>query len=340
MKPRFDEVEARVLQVIEGTARFDDVLPEVVAYQRAWNPTLDAWWNRRGYCGGPDVPGVPTDVFRHTVLCSSERPVQQVFRTSGTTHGARGEHHRFSLNAYDAGAIAWFRTQVPVHETHRIVPLVFSKEEAPDSSLSHMVDLFTQTYNEEAPAYLLTRDGLDPTSLSALASLSSPIILFGTAWALVHLIDSLPEPISLPEGSVTVETGGYKGRSRTLSPSEFRSSLQRHLGVPTHRQYSEYSMTELSSQLYRCNDAPYQTPPWCRVDAVDPITLHPLPPGERGLLRFIDLANTETVVSIQTSDVGSVTPEGICLDGRASDAAPRGCSLAVEEVISLLQRSD
>ena len=55
-------------------------------------------------------------------------------------------------------------------------------------------------------------------------------------------------------------------------------------------------------------------------------------PATRGLLRFYDLANHQTVLAIETADVGVVHADGsVRLEGRIQGARPRGCSLSVEE---------
>ena len=101
-------------------------------------------------------------------------------------------------------------------------------------------------------------------------------------------------------------------------------------------------MTELSSQAYTdaldrgvsWDEARFQVPDWVRVVAVDPATLQPLPAGDRGLLRWVDLANVDSVCAVQTSDLGVVHPEGgFDLLGRASGVELRGCSLAIEELV-------
>jgi hypothetical protein len=74
-------------------------------------------------------------------------------------------------------------------------------------------------------------------------------------------------------------------------------------------------------------------PAWCRVRAVDPDSLELLPEGHRGLLRFYDLSNVDSILAIQTADVGIVLPEGVLLEGRAKGSTPRGCSLAVDEIL-------
>jgi hypothetical protein len=68
---------------------------------------------------------------------------------------------------------------------------------------------------------------------------------------------------------------------------------------------------------------------------VDPERLEPLPFGATGLLRHYDVANLDSVMAIQSDDLGIAHGGGFELLGRAAGAEARGCSLAVEE---LLQR--
>jgi len=100
----------------------------------------------------------------------------------------------------------------------------------------------------------------------------------------------------------------------------------------------EYGMTELSSQAYdrpRPDGAPglYQSPPWLRLDVVDPVTLAPLGVGALGLVRVLDLANLGSTVAVQTSDLGRMHPEGLELLGRAPGATPRGCARAMDALL-------
>ena len=73
---------------------------------------------------------------------------------------------------------------------------------------------------------------------------------------MLQLADSLEEKglcFSLPAGSRVLETGGYKGRSRSLSKQELHALITRQLGVPASHIVSEYGMSELSSQAYDLN---------------------------------------------------------------------------------------
>lgn len=345
MKPTLDDTEALVLDVIRGQRPFVDGLRAVVAYQRAWNPALNQYWQQHGFDVAPtrpgEVPAVPTDVFRHARIASRERPPNRVFRTSGTTSGARGEAFRISTRAYDLGAAVHFRACAALADVRAFPSLVFDPERVPDSSLSYMVGVLAADLRASA-SYHLRPDGLDTAGFAtAVERADGPVVVFATAFALVHLLDSADPIPPLPDGSLVFETGGFKGRTRSLDRPSLCRATARRLGVPPISVRSEYSMTELSSQLYSLPDDPDRPPrfaaaPWCAVCAADPLSLEPLPTGATGLLRFVDLANVDTAVAIQTSDLGRVDDGGfVHLDGRAPGATPRGCSLAAEEVLEV-----
>jgi hypothetical protein len=175
-------------------------------------------------------------------------------------------------------------------------------------------------------------------------------------------------PILLPEGSRAMETGGFKGAAASLGRDEFYAALSAGLGLPPHAVVSEYGMTELGSQGWQpgflmardetardrfehaccvARDLGFDAadlvgiprlfafPPWCRVAAADSQSLELLPEGRRGLLRFWDLSNVDSILAVQTADEGVVLPEGlgVLMFGRAPSAVPRGCSLAVDEIL-------
>ena len=80
-----------------------------------------------------------------------------------------------------------------------------------------------------------------------------PILLLGTAFSFVHLLDYLVEnklSFRLPPGSRVMETGGYKNRSRSMPRTELHQFITKRLGVPLSHIICEYGMSELSSQAY------------------------------------------------------------------------------------------
>ena len=168
----------------------------------------------------------------------------------------------------------------------------------------------------------------------ALPAANRPVMLMGTAFSFVHLLDFLAEnktPIKLPDGSQLLETGGYKGRSRVLPKAELHALITEWLGVPRSRIICEYGMSELSSQAYDHPAASewrvFHFPPWARARIVSPETGREVGEGETGLIRIFDLANVRSVMAIQTEDLGVRRGDGFELIGRVAQAEPRGCSL-------------
>jgi len=296
-------------------------------------------------------PAVPTDVFR-VARVAAHAPALDIrtFRTSGTSAETRGSHHLRDLSLYDQGAQAGARLMLFPDVAHMpLVILAPSASEAPDSSLSYMLDRFATWFGAGEALHVL-RDGrldaalLERTLRNAVHA-GQPIALLGTSFAFVHAGDSLGNSrFMLPSGSRIMQTGGFKGRSRSVEPSEMLQTLSARYGVPEAFIVQEYGMTELCSQLYETTlrDAALGhplgprrlwAPGWVRVSVVDPDSLMPVPDGETGLLRIDDLCNVDTACAIQTSDRGQRVVDGVVVLGRATGATPRGCSLATDAAL-------
>ena len=137
-----------------------------------------------------------------------------------------------------------------------------------------------------------------------------------------------------------METGGYKGRSRSISKAELHKLICKQLGIGPDCLISEYGMSELSSQAYdtdhrneerssvvRSSPRLLRFPPWARMQIISPESGQEAGLGEMGLIRVFDLANTFSVMAIQTEDLGIRHTDGFQLIGRAAMAETRGCSL-------------
>jgi hypothetical protein len=177
----------------------------------------------------------------------------------------------------------------------------------------------------------------------------APVCILGTAFALVHWLDALREAgtrFHLPTGSRLMDTGGFKGRSREVAREELYGAVEERTGISHAWCVNEYGMTEMSSQFYDAvagfgsppADRLHAGPPWVRTQATDPETLRPLPHGEVGVLRHLDLANLDSVMAIQTADLGITSPGGFRVLGRARGAEARGCSLAMDDLLSAIGR--
>ncbi|HSC88209.1 MAG TPA: acyl-protein synthetase [Polyangiaceae bacterium] len=222
---------------------------------------------------------------------------------------------------------------------------------------------------DTAARWLVSSSGVDIDGLTRAAKLararSEPLVVLATSFALAGLLEELDgESLPTPERTFVMVTGGFKGRVREVPAEELLRATARALGTREDRILGEYGMTELSSQLYEAWPGPrpsqrpnqqgqlgatstlddgvrwngrrgvYYPPPWLRVMAVGPNDYRPVPAGEVGLARFIDLANVDSAVAIQTQDLVRIEGEGIELLGRAPRAPARGCSLPFEGLVS------
>jgi len=308
------------------------------------------------------IPAVPTAAFKDLELtCLPPEARTTVFHSSGTTEQRPSRHFHFpeSLSIYEASLWPWFERHVLsdlIPDTPRLTLLTPSPSESPSSSLVHMFEVVRRKLGAPSSAFVgeIAGDGAwtlnFEKALSALrqsAAEGRPLVLIGTAFSFVHLLDQLAEQgvrLTLPDGSCVMETGGYKGRSRALPKAELHSLITERLGVPPSRIVCEYGMSELSSQAY---DRPIQNskfkiqkwtrlfrfPLWARIRVTSPETGQAVAEGEAGLLHVFDLANVFSVMALQTEDLAVQRKQGFELIGRAESAEPRGCSLMAQSAI-------
>ena len=331
-----------------GEDTFNHLARELFAFQYAHNGALRRLCAQHGLTAPRvstwrEIPATPAAAFKElewTVVPPEERVA--LFRSSGTTdpRQSRHFHSRESLAVYEASLLRWFNSrclaqgEVPP----RLLFLTPPPKAAPHSSLVHMFDTLRRAHPGSrgaffggigpADAWGLEFDGLLPALRAG-----APVALLGTAFNFVHLLDRLTETgdrLTLPTGSFLMETGGYKGRSRSLPRDELHEALSVALGVPRHQIVCEYGMSELSSQAYDTaagGTRRFQFPPWTRIQILSPETGVEAAEGEPGLLRVCDLANVASAVVVQTEDLAVRSGDGFELLGRAPTAGPRGCSL-------------
>ena len=336
---------------------FDALACDVARFQAEASPGFARLCRARGkdpaqLRRAEDIPPVPTDAFKLTrVATFPPEEAGIVFRTSGTTIGARGEHAMRTAETYDRAALAFGRHWLARDLDKRVPVLVLgpSPEELPDSSLVHMCASFAQAFGRRvAPeAKYLVKDGvIDLGAFDERVSRAIvepvPVLVLGTSFAFVHFLDAVGDevPFALPPGSRVMQTGGYKGKSREVPAAELRRSLATAFGIEERAIVSEYGMTELSSQFYErtlfdedARHGVHAEPPWARVVPVDPVTLVPVPDGEIGLAKILDLVNVDSAVAVLAQDRVRRVPGGFELLGRAPGAPPRGCSIAIDELL-------
>jgi len=358
-----DGLRAEVLKYIGDGLRaapvgFEDLALKVFQYQFSENQPYRRFCERRGLT--PDkvthwgeIPAVPTAAFKEAALvCGGPERAEMVFRTSGTTQGPdrRGTHYLRDLRLYEAAALPNFQAHVlPDGARLRMLILGPAVELAPDSSLSWMLDRVRREFGTPDSAHFVDDGGLCLDELIAALAESEagerPVALLGTAAAFAHLLEALEERgwrFRIPPGSRIMETGGFKRGRREILRDELYAMLVERLGLSELYCVAEYGMTEMCSQFYdnvlrerargRSPDFRYKVvPPWVRSQVVDAETLEPLPGGRVGVLRHFDLANLDSVLAVQTDDLGVAGDDGFEILGRAAGAELRGCSIAIDE---------
>jgi len=347
---------------------FDTIAVDLVAFQTERIPGYARLCAARGVdpraiAHASEAPGVPVEAFKlASVFAFDAREAAVTFRTSGTSgraHGseARGAHAMRDPGTYDAAALAFgaamFAPELVGSGTPRPAVLVVgpSPAEVPDSSLTHMCALFARALGASDDASFFVRRGvLEIDRLrTRVASLpqDAPAVVLATSFGLVHLLDALgahgrvvPGELALPPRSRVMQTGGFKGRSREVSASRLRADVAKAFAIDERAVVAEYGMTELSSQFWEATlvdeharHAIYAEPPWARVVPVDPLTLAPVPEGAAGIARIEDLANVDSAFAILTHDRVRRVGARFELLGREAAAPPRGCSIALDEML-------
>lgn len=344
---------------------FNDYSLELTALQSRANPRFSAWMNKsnRGVSRmhhWNKIPAISTHAFK--VLdwsCVPELDRTRVFYSSGTTGDETSKHWHSdaSLELYEELLLLWFREHPPWDLKQLMVKeCVFLTPEpsrVPHSSLVHMFSTIAKDLPEAVPHRFIGQLAEDGTwglpmeqTIQMLGELKHPVCLFGTAFLFVHLLDYMEKEdrqLTLPEGSMVFETGGYKGKSREIPKEQLYMQLAVGLGMEKRHFICEYGMSELSSQAYDvqiesehmstfgATPRRFQFPPWARCRVISPETGLEVGYGETGMVHVIDLANIWSCLSVLTEDVAIRHQDGFELIGRSVDAVPRGCSLMSDD---------
>jgi hypothetical protein len=301
-----------------------------------------------------DIPPVPINAFKEaTLACSPLEDAEAVFLTSGTTNPEkRGKNIHRDLETYNLSMRSYFKECImPDTDRMKMIILFPPKEEMPNSSLAHYLDLAKKEFGTADSEYVVSQSGFQTEKLTKLLldaeKTNEPVCMLGATFSFIQFLDeciSSNVQFKLPLGSRIMETGGSKGRSRSMDVSELKEKLSGLFSIPEYACGNMYGMTELSSQIYNQDLRHHflkeqgpsysKAPHWVRTMIVDPETMVEKSEGEKGIIVQYDLANINSVLAIMTEDVGIKEGDGFHLLGRAEGAEAKGCSLAVEQFLS------
>ncbi len=315
---------------ISTSTEFDHAASVVEAYQKRHNPVFARYDAGRF---------VPVEVFKYARVASfPPEATTVVFRSSGTGQAdRRAEHHVRDIEVYGRSALAGFQY---AFGDGPFVLVAHLPAYAPDSSLVWMLQHLIREAG--APGSRVISDARnDIMEAARVASFEQPLLLFGAAFGLMDIVER--DRVSLPAGSLVVETGGMKTHRRTARRQELHEALSEGFGVPLASIHSEYGMCELLSQCYttrggaprvasplRANEW-FHAPPWMRLDVhrAD-VPDAPCADGEEGVLVVTDLANMFSLSFIRTQDRAVRRGSRVTILGREEGAQLRGCNFLFE----------
>ena len=285
----------------------------------------------------------------------------RIFLSSGTNSGPEGrsrsaftpEGLRFYKAASLAGFLGVLETLVlPFSDNFldmSILSLVPGVEKWPDSSLAQMISWFGQVWPLKYADHLNIEDVLK--RIDETSKTKQPICIVGTAFHYVHFLDAWKQAgkpkLSLPKGSILIETGGTKGKSRDVTRAELYKLMSDAFAVETSSIVSEYGMCELASQAWDFVVKPSDSDlaqrrfkfPWWVTLAV---MTHPSRAEQAGAGALLvhdharsDLLSKSGVIPIQTEDLVNLEKGGLfTLQGRVPNAPLKGCSMLADTASS------
>jgi hypothetical protein len=344
--------------------KFTELALRLFEYQYNANEPYKKYCNKRGVKPGDIddwklIPFVAANAFKEVPLTTfPPDDAVKVFLSSGTTNPEKRSKvylNQAGLDMYDLSlrqSIEAYYYTSPAEKLH-IMFMCPTPDALPhDAAILHVPRIVIENHYIGEPHFLITREGLDikflVERLRQAESDGEAVAVMGPSFGFMHFFDYCSEndiTFKLPPGSRLVDGGGYKGRSRELSKEDFLDLANRVTGIEPHMLNNVYSMTEIQTlfpdnvlynHLRGIKEPRYKVnPPWTKILVVDPDTLEPLPKGKQGLMRYYCLASIVTVQALQSDDIGYETGSGFEVVGRAKGAEARGCSIAVDELLSV-----
>ena len=325
----YTTIKQDILGLFADPTGYDRVAIDVFRYQyehnrlyRQYVDTID----REEVRSVDEIPFLPISFFKNFTIKSGEWSSEKVFKSSGTTASIQSSHHVRSLEWYNK--IAYLSFAHLVSELHNVCVLALlpSYLERDDASLVYMVQEFIHKSTHKESGFFLDNMASLSKQLQENQSNKVPTLLIGVSFALLELAEKYPQDLS---NIMVMETGGMKGRAKELLRIELHDFLKKAFKLSSV--YSEYGMTELTSQAYMTGNhfLPAPTMRAYTTDIYDPFSK--LANAKQGVLNIIDLANVDTCSFIQTSDLAKVYADNsFDVLGRIDNADIRGCNLMYE----------
>jgi len=272
------------------------------------------------------VPFLPVEFFKSHDILSTNKRVEQIFTSSGTSGMVQSRHMVTDLGLYEESFSKGFEFFYGDIESYTVLALLPGYLEREGSSLIYMVDHLIKKSNSTYSGFYLNELESLGNLLVKLDDQGEKVLLIGVTYALLDLLQFRKFNL---KNTIVMETGGMKGRRKEMVRTELHNILSEGFGVKSI--HSEYGMTELLSQAYSKGQGVFETPSWMQVlirDTEDPF--HILENGRNGGVNIVDLANFNSCSFIATQDLGvKINDSQFEILGRFDHSDIRGCNLMV-----------
>ncbi|MDZ4064667.1 MAG: acyl-protein synthetase, partial [Coriobacteriia bacterium] len=251
-----EQLTGAILDVIaagpEGdTAVFDELAPEVFAYQYANNEPYSRYCDALEKTPGSvsswtDIPAYPTDAFKREIVASfPTNDAVQTTMTSGTTspnqrgrifRDEQGQELIFAANRAMTGTYLF--PDFEAGQRCRMLLMTPGPDIAPTMGMAIGMDQARQHFGTPDSMFLVKRSGVDVRSLVAALRLAEetgvPIAMIGATSAYVYFFKACRDKgmrFRLPDGSRVCDGGGYRGRFGVVTRDDYYSLVEEILGV-------------------------------------------------------------------------------------------------------------
>lgn len=306
---------------------FNDCALEVFRFQRehvSVYKTFVQLINRPDPLHYSEIPHLPISFFKTHRIIADQQPVQQVFKSSGTTGMIRSTHYVADTSIYERSFIPTYERFLGKLEDQIIFALLPNYVSQGESSLVYMVDKLIGRTKDSLSGYYLESPESLLSAISEGRKTGKKLVLFGVSYALLDLAERKPDLYDV----TVIETGGMKGKRKEMT----KEALHRELVAGFGCEYiaSEYGMCELLSQAYSDKNGVFELPAWMKVslrEVNDPFGL--VKQEKTGGVNVMDLANIYSCAFIETQDLGRIEEGKLRLMGRFDHSDVRGCNLLV-----------
>ncbi|MEU2835070.1 acyl-protein synthase [Streptomyces lavendulae] len=340
---------------------FAAAMAEINAWHADRSPFFAAVHEGTAPFGPYRAPLVHADFFkRHEVLSIPREDVELHLTSSGTT-GQKSQmfFDHWSIRSAQRMVARIFERNGWITSERETNYLLCSYEPAPSLNLG---TAFTDNYLRDfAPvrdvAYALRATGggheFDPfgcvAALRRFEREDAPVRILGFPAFLFFTLERMRamrlRPLRLPEGSLVVLGGGWKGNAgRSIPKEDLYARVTEQLGIPGERIRDTFGSVEHCVPYVECEHHRLHATVWSRVTIRCTRTLDPLPFGEPGYLHLVSPYITSVPAqSVVMGDLASLQPGDACgcdlgtpwftVHGRAGVSRNRNCAAAAAELM-------